>query len=32
MELDTWTDLDLAYLLAFGDHPDLSAAPDTITA
>ncbi|CAI9417455.1 hypothetical protein [Nocardioides sp. T2.26MG-1] len=23
MDLEHWTDLDLAYLLAFGTHPDL---------
>ncbi len=26
MDLDDWCDLDLAYLLTFGHHPDLPPA------
>lgn len=26
MDLEHWTDLDLAYLLAFGTHPELAPA------
>lgn len=36
MDLDTWCDLDSAYTLIFGHHPDLDAPPsaagDTLTS
>lgn len=31
MALEDWCDLDLSYLLLFGDHPDLSADSDTLS-
>jgi hypothetical protein len=30
MALDDWCDLDLAYLLLFGEHPDLGGNPVSI--
>ena len=31
MDLDTWCDLDLSYLLIWGEHPDLSVPGETVS-